>query len=132
MQFNWLELLGQVFEIIIFPALSAATLYFITWLKAKKQELQKKVKDDTTKKYMEILDKTITECVLATNQTYVDALKQAGTFDLDAQKHAFQLTYDAVLAILTKEAEDHLNEVVKDLGAYITNKIEANIKTNKS
>jgi hypothetical protein len=132
MQINWLEVLSTVFELVIFPVLSAATIYFITWLKAKKQELLKKAKDETTKKYIEILDKTITECVLATSQTYVDALKKEGKFDAEAQKKALQMSFDAVMAILTDDVQEHLGDVIKDLGIYITNKIEAQIKASKS
>ena len=131
MQIDWLEILGQVFEIIVFPALSAAALYFITWIKAKKQELQKRIKDDTTKKYMEMLEKTITDCVIATNQTYADVLKQTGSFDEAAQKQAFQLTFDAVMAVITEDAQMYLNEAVKDLTAYITTEIEAKVKLVK-
>lgn len=132
MQINWIEILSIVFEAIVFPAISAVAIYFITWIRAKKQELQTKTKDETTKKYIEMLDKTITDCVLATSQTYVDALKKEGSFDAEAQKHAFQLTYDAVVAVLTDEAQKYLAEAVKDLPTYITNKIEANVKANKS
>ena len=131
MQINWLEILGQVFEIIVFPVLSAAAVYFITWLKAKKQELQQKIKNDTAKKYMDMLEKTITDCVMATNQTYVDALKKEGSFDAEAQKKAFQLTFDAVMAVLTDDAKDYLGEAVKDLTAYITTEIEAKVKAVK-
>ena len=131
MQIDWLEILGQVFELIIFPAISAAAVYFITWIKVKKQELQKKLKDETTKKYMDMLEKTIIDCVIATNQTYVSALKQEGSFDAEAQKKAFQLTYDAVMEILTDEAQKYLNEAVKDLTAYITTEIEAKVNIVK-
>lgn len=40
---------------------------------------------------------------------------------------AFQRTYDAVVAIITDEAQECLKEAVKDLETYITNKIEAKI-----
>ena len=131
MQIDWLDILGNVFELILFPAISAAAVYFITWLNAKKQELLKKTKDETTKKYIELLDTTITECVMATSQTYVEALKKSGSFDAEAQKKAFQLTYDAVLAILSDDAQKYLNEVIKDLNTYITNKIEASVSLTK-
>jgi hypothetical protein len=131
MQIDWLDILGKVFELVLFPAISAAALYFIAWLNAKKQELLKKTKDETTKKYIELLDNVITECVLATNQTYVNTLKKEGAFDASAQKTAFQRTYEAVLAVLTDEAQKYISEVVKDPGAYITNKIEAQVGKTK-
>ena len=128
---DWLEILGTIFEIAIFPAISAAAIYFITWINAKKQELLKKTKNETEAKYVEMLDKTITECVLATSQTYVQALKAEGKFDAEAQKVAFQKTFDAVMAILTDEAQVYLNEITKDLSVYITNKIEATVTATK-
>jgi hypothetical protein len=78
-----------------------------------------------------MLDKTISECVLATSQTYVESLKKAGTFDGEAQKQAFKLTYDAVMDILTDDAKEILGEAVTDLGAYVSTKIEAAVNTNK-
>jgi hypothetical protein len=131
MQINWLEIVGTMFEIAIFPAISAAAIYFITWINAKKQELLKKTKNETETKYVKMLDKTITECVLATSQTYVKALKEEGRFDEAAQKVAFQKTFDSVMAILTDEAQTYLSEVTKDLSMYITNKIEATVKATK-
>lgn len=128
---DWLGILEQVFEIILFPALSAAAIFFITWLNAKTKELSQKTDNELAKKYIELLDTTITECVLATKQTYVEALKKEGKFDLEAQKKAFQQTYDAVLAILSNEAQEYINESVNDIGAYITNKIEAQVNNIK-
>lgn len=127
MQLDWLDILFKVFEVAIIPILGAATLYLVTLIHAKKQELIEKTKNETTKKYIEMLDNTIVECVMATNQTYVDTLKAQGSFDVEAQKKAFQLTYDAVMAILTDDAQEYLNEAIKDLNAYITTKIEAGV-----
>ena len=128
---DWLEILGKVFEIIVLPTITVAAGYFVTWLKAKKEELKAKVKDETAKKYIDMLDNTISECVLATSQTYVDTLKKEGKFDAEAQKHAFTLTFDAVMGILTEDAKVVLSEAVTDLGAYITTKIEAKVGANK-
>lgn len=131
MQLDWLEILYKVFEVAIIPLLGAATLYLITLIDAKKKEIKDKTKSEIAKKYIEMLDDTIINCVVATNQTYVDALKKAGSFDAEAQKQAFKLTYDAVMAILTDEAQLYLNEAIKDLNAYITNKIESGVVAAK-
>ena len=129
---NWLDILPQVFEIIIFPLLGAATLYLVAFIHAKKKELQEKTKSEMAKKYLELLDKTISECVIATNQTYVNSLKAQGSFDADAQKEAFRLTYEAVLNILTEDAEMYLKTAVADLQTYITNKIETEVVFSKA
>lgn len=79
-----------------------------------------------------MLESTITTCVISTNQTYVDALKAQGKFDLAAQQVAFQLTYEAVLDILGDEAIKYLTEALGDIEQYITKEIEANVNTQKA
>jgi len=78
-----------------------------------------------------MLQDTITKCVLATQQTYVEALKKEGKFDLEAQKAAFKQTYDAVLNLLDEEAQIYLENIMPDLTLYITNAIESQIYENK-
>ena len=78
-----------------------------------------------------MLNDTITDCVIATTQTYVESLKKQGAFDLEAQKTAFTMTYQSVLSLLTDEAEEYLAEAVGDLSLYITQKIEAEVQINK-
>ena len=131
MQLDWLDILYKIFEVALVPILAAATLYVVSLIKIKKQELLEKTKNETTKKYIEMLDKTICECVIATNQTYVEALKKQGSFDAEAQKEAFRLTYEAVMNILTDDAHEYLGEAIKDLDTYITNKIETEVVLSK-
>jgi hypothetical protein len=66
---------------------------------------------------MDMLTDTIINCVIATNQTYVEALKNKNAFDAEAQKEAFERTYRAVLDILSKEAYEQLTEFLVDNAA---------------
>jgi len=63
-------------------------------------------------------------CVIATNQTYVDSLKHQGKFDKEAQLEAFNRTYNQVMLILADDAKVYLESAVGDLNAYVTNMIE--------
>lgn len=128
---EWTELLADIFQICILPLLGVLTTFFVKWVNMKSAEIQTNVDDATLKKYMDMLTQTISDCVIATNQTYVESLKQQGKFDLEAQKEAFNLTKDAVLAILSEEAQTYLSTAVGDLNAYITKKIEAEVNLNK-
>ena len=78
-----------------------------------------------------MLTDTISTCVIATNQTYVEALKDKNAFDEAAQKEAFKRTSDAVLAILSDEAKDYLSAAFGDLNKYIDERIEATVNANK-
>ena len=127
-----MEMLAEIFEVCIIPLLGVLTAYFIKYVNAKSAELDTKVKNETQKKYLEMLNNTITDCVIATTQTYVDSLKKQGTFDAEAQKVAFTMTYESVVKLLTDEATEYLNEAVGDLQLYITQKIEAEVNLNKA
>jgi hypothetical protein len=126
-----MEMLAEIFEVCIIPLLTVLTAYFIKFVNAKSAEIGTKVKNETQKKYLEMLNNTITDCVIATTQTYVDSLKKQGNFDIEAQKVAFNMTYESVMKLLTEEATEYLNSAVGDLNLYITQKIEAEVNLNK-
>ena len=127
-----MELIAQIFEVCIIPLLGVLTAFFVKWVNAKTAEIADTRKNETEKKYLNMLNDTISDCVIATTQTYVDALKKQGAFDAEAQKVAFTMTYEAVVKLLTDEATEYLNEAVGDLNLYITQKIESEVNLNKT
>lgn len=128
---DWLNLLYQILEVCIIPLLGILTAYFVKFINIKSSEIQNKVKNDNANKYIAMVADTVSACVIATNQTYVEALKKQNAFTAEAQKEAFKLTYDAVMAILTDEAKNYLTEIYGDVSAYITTKIEAEVNISK-
>lgn len=128
---DWLEILYKIAEVCLIPLLGVLTAFFIKWLKAKEAELLVKVENDTADKYVSMVARTITDCVIATNQTYVETLKKQGSFDAEAQKIAFQKTLDAVIAVLSDDAKAYLSELYGDVTAYLTTRIEAEVNLQK-
>ena len=126
-----LNLLQDILEVCIIPLLGVLTAYLVNYIKAKSLELTNKTDSEMADKYIQMLTQTITDCVIATNQTYVEALKKQEAFTKEAQKEAFQKTYDAVMLVLTDDAKDYLAEAYGDLTAYITMKIEAEVNKSK-
>ena len=129
---EWLTLLYEILEVCVIPLLGILTAYLIKYVDMKSSEIQVKVENDTADKYIAMLADTITDCVIATNQTYVEALKKENAFTVEAQKKAFNLTFNAVMAVLTDDAKDYLTEIYGDLTAYITTKIEAEVNISKN
>ncbi len=128
---EWLPLLYEILQVCIIPLLGVLTAYVVKFINAKSAEIQHNVDNDMADKYIAMVTDTISACVIATNQTYVEALKKQNAFTAEAQKEAFQLTYNAVMAILTDDAKDYLAEIYGDVAAYITNKIEAEVNISK-
>ena len=117
---NTMELLQKIFEVCIIPLLGVLTTYLVVFIRNKTDQLKKETDNELYQKYMEMLSETITNCVIATNQTYVEALKNKNAFDAAAQKEAFNRTYNAVMSIISQDAMDFLNEVVGDLRQTFT------------
>ena len=78
-----------------------------------------------------MLAETVTKCVVATNQTYVESLKKEGKFDAEAQKVAFEKTYDAVMSIISIDMVEYLTEFVGDFETFLMQSIEAEVNANK-
>lgn len=129
---DFVTLVPVLFQVVLIPLLAILTKYITTLIQIKINELTESKNDKTFTKYMTMLQDTVIDCVIATNQTYVEALKTQGKFDAEAQKLAFQKTYDAVMQILTEDAVTYLNEALGDLDAYVNTLIEAQVNMQKT
>lgn len=128
---EWLVILNEIFQVCIIPLLGVLTAYAVKLIQAKSAEIATNQENAVVSKYITLLAETITDCVIATNQTYVDALKEENAFDKEAQSIAFQKTFDAIMAVLSDDAKEYLTHIYGDLTAYITARIEAEVKANK-
>ena len=124
-------MIREIIEVCLIPLLGVLVTYLVKYISIKSKELEASTDNELAKKYISLLSSTITNCVIATNQTYVETLKKQGKFDAEAQKEAFNMTLNAVKALLTDEAKQYLSEIYGDLNTYITNQIEATVNQNK-
>ena len=128
---EWMTVLDQLFDLCIVPLLAIAVACLVAYIKSKTDELNEKHNNELLTKYTNMLSQTVIDCVITTNQTYVEALKGQNKFDEAAQKKAFEMTYNSVLTILNEDAKEYLASIYGDLGAYLTTLIEAEVKRNK-
>ena len=125
------ETLNQIFQLFVNPILGVLATFVVEFLRVKSKEIVNKLDNDVAKKYAEMITNTVIDCVIATNQTYVEALKKQGKFDEQAQKVAFEKTLNAVLGILTEEAKNYIKETTGDLNLYLSQLIEAEVNKAK-
>ena len=129
---DWNEILQSLFTVVLIPLLGLVAKYLIVFINTKVTEIKNKTDNETLNKYLTMLQSTVEDCVIATNQTYVEALKDQNAFTAEAQKEAFNKTYQAVMDILTDDAEEYLQNGVKDLETYIKTLIESQVNLNKT
>lgn len=128
---DWTIYLNDIMQVCIIPLLGVLTAFVVVWIKGKTKEVQAKIDNEFTQSCLTVLETTVVNAVLATNQTYVEALKKENAFTLEAQEQAFKKTYDAVLASLTEDTKKGLATITTDLTAYITEMIEAKVNEQK-
>lgn len=128
---DWMNTLNQAFQMLMPVVLTALATTLIYHMSLAIKASKSKIKDEKADKYLNMLETTITNAVLATTQTYVDSMKKQNAFDKEAQVNAFNMTYEAVMKVLTDEAKVYLEAIVGDLNTYITNQIEATVKLTK-
>lgn len=125
------EIVIQIIQVCVIPLLGILTKFLIDFLSAKRDELNSKTDNEITQKYTTMIYQTIVDCVIATNQTFVESLKKSGHFDETAQKEAFNRTMSAVMAILSDDAKEYITEITGDLNIYLTQLIEAEVNKRK-
>lgn len=125
------EIVIQIIQVCVIPLLGILTKFLIDFLSAKRDELNSKTDNEITQKYTNMIYQTVVDCVIATNQTFVESLKKSGSFDEAAQKEAFNRTMNAVMAILSDDAKEYITEITGDLNTYLTQLIEAEVNKRK-
>lgn len=125
------EIVIQIIQVCVIPLLGILTKFLIDFLSAKRDELNSKTDNEITQKYTNMIYQTVVDCVIATNQTFVESLKKSGSFDEAAQKEAFNRTMNAIMAILSDDAKEYITEATGDLNTYLTQLIEAEVNKRK-
>ena len=125
------EIVIQIIQVCVIPLLGILTKYLVDYLTAKRNEINSKTDNETAQKYTNMIYQTVVDCVIATNQTYVDSLKKSGSFDDAAQKEAFNRTMNAIMTILSDDAKEYITEATGDLNTYLTQLIEAEVNKRK-
>lgn len=125
------ELLNQIFSLCIVPLLGILTTFIVALLRKKAKELDSTIDNDLLSKYVQMLIEIVVSCVITTNQTYVDELKDKNAFDEKAQAEAFRMTYENVMSLLNEQAKKVLKEAYGDLPLLVTQLIEQKVAENK-
>ncbi len=119
-----MEFLQNILMAIISAAVPVCTAYLCAWLKSLYDNNKTRIKNEKAQFVLGQVTDIIAAAVETTTCTYVKQLKADNLFDKDAQKEAFQKTYEAVKKQLTQDATEIIVENFGDMETYLTNQIE--------
>lgn len=121
---DWKDLLLYIIQTLCGLVITVGIPFLFTLLR-------KKVKDDKIARLLTRIENIVKQTVILVNQTYVDALKDADMFDAEAQKAAFKMCKEKVLAMLNEESIKAIAETFGDFDEWIRTLIEAYVRENK-
>ena len=121
------EFMMTLLQSVLTAAVPVVATFLCRLLLAKKQEATARMQSESAKRLLEEACDAVTNAVLCTNQTYVDALKESGTFSPENQKEAFRRAYEAALSIMSEEAAAFVGNLCGDLDAWLKTMIEARV-----
>ena len=119
-----LEFLQNLLIAVITAAVPVATTYLCRWLASLYESNKTKIKNERTQVVLGQVADMIVAAVETTTSTYVKQLKADNLFDADAQREAFNKTFEVVKKQLTEESTKIITEVYGDVEVYLNNKIE--------
>ena len=113
---------------IVVPIAVTAATALISWGLTLLTALVKgKIGDETAAKYINGAIGIVDGAVKATYQTYVQALKESGDFDKEAQLAALEKAKYAALAQLSEDAKEYIRALYGDLDQWLETQIESRL-----
>lgn len=119
-----MEFVQELLFAIIAAAVPVATTFLCKWLVSLSEANKVKIKNEKAQVTIGLVTDMIVAAVETTTSTYVKNLKAQELFDANAQKEAFNMTFEAVKKQLTEDSKKIIADTYGDVETYITNKIE--------
>ena len=115
-----LNILAAVTTCIILPLISFLGIKLSQWLSTK-------IKDEKAAALFTKAVNIVTNAVRITFQTYVESLKNSGSFGKEEQLIAFEKAKAIITSELTEDLKTFIVQNYGDLQTWISNQIEATI-----
>jgi hypothetical protein len=115
-----LNILAAVTTCIILPLISFLGIKLSQWLSTK-------IKDEKAAALFTKAVDIVTNAVRITFQTYVESLKNSGSFGKNEQLIAFEKAKAIIVSELTEDLKTFITQNYGDLQTWISNQIEATI-----
>ena len=126
------ELMTELLMAVIAAAGPVLTACIVVFIRKAGENAAASAESVKTATYITEAAEAIAAAVAATNQTYVDALKNAGKFNAAAQEEAAQKALEACLASISPAAREFIEAAYGDIREYLTTRIEAEVRKQKN
>lgn len=98
---------------------------------AKVSEITEKMQDNKAAEKIRETQEFVMQIVEETTQSYVDNMKKKSVFDEEAQKTAFQKSFNKAKVMVTAEVRELVQERYSDFDKWLETQIESAIGRSK-
>lgn len=120
-----MNVLSAVVTAVILPLISIGGARLIALI-------NEKIKNDEAVKTLTTATDIVTSAVRSVFQTYVESLKNAGSFDKDAQEIALSKAKEVAMAQMNEKVKSYITTNYGSLEEWLTVQIEATINMLKN
>lgn len=125
------EIMNLIETLVLAPLVIAISSFLIALIRQQTARIEAKIKDEKTKRLIEIAEDVVSQAVTSVTQTYVEGLKAEGAFDKNAQALAFEESKDKIYLMLTDETVRAVQDNYGNIEEWIKTKIEETVNKNK-
>lgn len=122
----------ELLHTIATAAIPVCAAYLVQYLHRKSEQIIAQTDNMTIKAFLTEATDAVSTAVTYTSQTFVDALKKEGNFNKDKQQEALKKSLDKAISLLSESAKNALTDIYGNLEAYLTSKIEAEVRSQKT
>jgi hypothetical protein len=73
-----MDLVYEILQMCLIPLIGVLVAFVAKYLNTKRKEILSSVDNETAQKYINMIFDTVDRCVVVTNQTYTETLKESG------------------------------------------------------
>ena len=99
---------------------------------AKIENVKTKTTNEQTQKYLDLAEKTLTQCIQSTTETFVSEVKKSGEFTKETGSQAFIQSKEAFLSTISTEVETAIKDSYGDMDKWIEVAIESILADQKN
>jgi hypothetical protein len=126
------ETMNTILTSVIVPVIVALVPFIVAYINKLSEHVKVKINDEKINRYIAIAEDAIETAVVATGQTFVDAVKGTEGWTDETKKKAFEQAKLQAITIMGTGARQALKEVYGDIDAWIDSKIEAYVRQHKA
>ena len=125
--------MNDIYINVISAVVTTVLLPLLTWAGARLiQLIGTKVKNEKAATLLTTATNIVLNAVRSVFQTYVESLKESGTFDTTAQTTALTKAKDIALSQFGDDVKEYISTTYGNLDGWLTNQIDSTINLLKN